>query len=163
TGVPTAWSWSFGDGATSTLQGPSHTYATPGVYDVSLTASNALGSSTQTQVGAVTVAPPSPTRTFTPSADARVAQGSPNSNYGAGRALRARGGSAAYRSYLRFGVSGVASQSVIAAKLRLYVTDASDSGGSLSVVDPGWTESGITWTNAPPVGAPIATAGAVSQ
>lgn len=35
-----SYAWSFGDGATSTAPGPSHTYAAPGVYTVTLTASN---------------------------------------------------------------------------------------------------------------------------
>lgn len=42
--TPTSWSWDFGDGATSTSQNPSHTYSTPGSYDVVLTATNAGGS-----------------------------------------------------------------------------------------------------------------------
>lgn len=33
---PTSWDWRFGDGATSALQDPSHTYVDPGVYTVSL-------------------------------------------------------------------------------------------------------------------------------
>ncbi len=33
----TSWSWSFGDGGTSTLQNPQHTYATIGTYTVTLT------------------------------------------------------------------------------------------------------------------------------
>lgn len=33
----TAWSWNFGDGNTSTLQHPVHTYTTAGVYDITLT------------------------------------------------------------------------------------------------------------------------------
>ncbi|HZC32477.1 MAG TPA: PKD domain-containing protein, partial [Candidatus Bathyarchaeia archaeon] len=45
TNAPNAWSWSFGDGATSTLQNPSHTWATAGTYTVSLTATNGYGSS----------------------------------------------------------------------------------------------------------------------
>jgi PKD repeat protein len=32
-----SWSWDFGDGATSTAQNPSHTYAVDGTYTVSLT------------------------------------------------------------------------------------------------------------------------------
>ena len=40
---PTSWSWSFGDGGTSNLQNPSHTYTTNGTYTVSLTASNSYG------------------------------------------------------------------------------------------------------------------------
>ncbi len=47
-GAPTSWSWSFGDGATSSAQNPAHTFGT-GTYHVSLTASNSGGSSTKTQ------------------------------------------------------------------------------------------------------------------
>ncbi|HZO10255.1 MAG TPA: PKD domain-containing protein, partial [Myxococcota bacterium] len=163
TGIPATWSWSFGDGGTSTLQNPTHTYASPGIYNVSLTASNALGSNTKTVVGYMTVVPPSPTTTFTPVADARTALSSPNSNYGTSTELRVRAGTSAYQSYLRFVVTGVPSQSVISAKLRLYVTDSSASGGSLHLVDPTWTESGITWTTAPAIGGTaIATKGAVA-
>ncbi len=37
TGPITSWSWDFGDGVTSTLRHPSHTYGQPGTYEVSLT------------------------------------------------------------------------------------------------------------------------------
>ncbi len=39
----TGWSWSFGDGGTSTLQNPTHTYAANGTYGVMLTVYNAAG------------------------------------------------------------------------------------------------------------------------
>lgn len=45
-GVISAWSWSFGDGATDTVQHPEHTYQTPGSYDVSLTVTTQYGSDT---------------------------------------------------------------------------------------------------------------------
>ena len=35
-GTVTSWSWSFGDGSTSSQASPMHTYTTPGIYDVSL-------------------------------------------------------------------------------------------------------------------------------
>lgn len=37
---PTTWKWKFGDGGTSTVQNPSYTYNTPGVYTVELEADN---------------------------------------------------------------------------------------------------------------------------
>lgn len=43
--VPTSWVWDFGDGATSTLQNPSHCFAAAGTYRVQLTAANASGNS----------------------------------------------------------------------------------------------------------------------
>jgi subtilisin family serine protease len=36
-GTVTAWSWTLGDGTTSSVRNPSHTYAAPGLYSVSLT------------------------------------------------------------------------------------------------------------------------------
>lgn len=36
-GPITGWAWDFGDGGTSTSQNPTHTYATPGTYTVTLT------------------------------------------------------------------------------------------------------------------------------
>jgi PKD repeat protein len=44
TGAPTTWSWDFGDGNNSTDPDPSHAYASPGIYTVNLTVSNAYGS-----------------------------------------------------------------------------------------------------------------------
>ncbi|MGA9188888.1 MAG: PKD domain-containing protein [Methanosarcina sp.] len=49
TGSPTAWNWSFGDGASSTTKSPKHTYSAAGNYTVKLTASNAAGGSTKTK------------------------------------------------------------------------------------------------------------------
>jgi PKD repeat protein len=48
-GGPTSWKWSFGDGATSTLQHPTHAYSVAGLFTVSLTAGNAWGSNTTSQ------------------------------------------------------------------------------------------------------------------
>jgi PKD repeat protein len=45
-GSPVSWSWSFGDGATSSLQNPTHIYAARGTYVVTLTASNGSSSAT---------------------------------------------------------------------------------------------------------------------
>jgi len=40
---PTSWGWNFGDGSTSTLQNPTHTFTTDATFTVCLTATNALG------------------------------------------------------------------------------------------------------------------------
>jgi uncharacterized protein (TIGR02145 family) len=47
TGNPTSWLWDFGDGATSTLQNPTHTYNLPGSYDVQLTVTSINGSGSE--------------------------------------------------------------------------------------------------------------------
>jgi parallel beta-helix repeat protein len=44
-GSPTAWFWDFGDGNSSTLQNPTHTYVLEGTYYVTLTVFNNGGSS----------------------------------------------------------------------------------------------------------------------
>ncbi len=61
----TSWSWTFGDGGTSTVQNPSHEYTAAGTYTVTLTATNAFGSDDETKVDYITVtAPPPPTADF---------------------------------------------------------------------------------------------------
>lgn len=58
TNNPTSWSWTFGDGGTSTAQNPNYTYTTAGTYTVSLTATNAYGSDTYTITDYITVTEP---------------------------------------------------------------------------------------------------------
>jgi PKD repeat protein len=54
-GAPTTWYWDFGDGQTSSEQNPSHTYSSPGVYNVSFTAGHDMDSDTLVQTGFITV------------------------------------------------------------------------------------------------------------
>jgi PKD repeat protein len=65
TGGVTGWSWDFGDGATSSAQNPSHAFTTPGTYTITLTASNAAGSSTASRQLEVTAPPPPDTNLLT--------------------------------------------------------------------------------------------------
>ncbi len=58
TNSPTAWSWSFGDGTTSTARNPVKQYVDPGTYTVTLTASNAAGSSQKTRTAYIEVDEP---------------------------------------------------------------------------------------------------------
>jgi beta propeller repeat protein len=51
TGSPSAWHWDFGDGGSSPLQNPSHTYSTAGTYTVNLTAFNAYGENVRSRPG----------------------------------------------------------------------------------------------------------------
>lgn len=53
--LATSWFWKFGDGYTSSLQNPSHTYNAPGVYTVSLTASDIYTSNTKTLTNYITI------------------------------------------------------------------------------------------------------------
>ena len=55
TGQVTTWAWNFGDGTTSTLKSPTHTYNSPGSYSVILTATGPGGTVTKTASSAITV------------------------------------------------------------------------------------------------------------
>ncbi len=56
----TTYSWNFGDGGTSTLKNPSHTYTTIGTFTVTETVTNAFGSDTETKVNYITTTAPQP-------------------------------------------------------------------------------------------------------
>jgi PKD repeat protein len=55
------WEWDFGDGNTSADQNPLHTYASDGIYTVSLTVTNGAGSDTHTETDFITVEIPDAT------------------------------------------------------------------------------------------------------
>jgi len=61
TGSPINWSWSFGDGESSTLQNPVHEYTSTGTYTVNLTVANTGGSNMTVKAGYVTVTAPQTT------------------------------------------------------------------------------------------------------
>ena len=73
----TSWLWNFGDGGSSSLRNPTHTYQTVGNFTVILTAANAAGSDVATKTNYITTSacgnakvryglPPS---SYTPAAD----------------------------------------------------------------------------------------------
>jgi PKD repeat protein len=157
-GGPTSWSWSFGDGTTSSLRDPVHQYTSAGSRDVRLTVSNAAGTHSLLRVGYVQVSPPLPITTFTASADAKTSTANPAVNYGSTPDLRVRGGTSGWRSFVRFDVSGL-TKPVVRATLRLYVDDGSDDGGAVSAVSSTWSEGTITWSTAPPLGTTLANVG----
>lgn len=104
--------------------------------------------------------------------DAYVKSKNPNRNYGSDSLLRIRNATDNnnYISYLKFTVSG-GSGSVNGATLRLYTTDGNDEGFEVYAVsnnyqnsNQAWTESGITWNNAPPMnGSPVAVLGSAGN
>ena len=80
-----SWLWDFGDGGSSTLQNPSHTYQTGGAsFTVKLTATNANGSVSTTKssyisastCGSATVRYGLPPSSYTPAASISAAYGS---------------------------------------------------------------------------------------
>jgi hypothetical protein len=103
-----------------------------------------------------------------PDADAQVKSTSPTQNYGTSSTLRVRretpGASAigAYRSYLRFRVSGRHGPPA-SARLRMRVVEGSRDGFAVWPASSRWTEDGLSWRNAPAVaGRPLARVGATS-
>lgn len=75
-GAPTSWSWNFGDSTpANTTQNPTHVFSTPGTYNVTLTATNAAGSSTSAATTiTVTAAPVAPVANFAVSANPTAGQ-----------------------------------------------------------------------------------------
>ena len=71
-GIINSWSWNFGDGATSTIANPIHTYSSDGTYIVTLIIGTTLGCSDTVSLP-VTLAPP-------PVADFSAANGCIGSN-----------------------------------------------------------------------------------
>jgi PKD repeat protein len=57
-GIPTTYSWDFGDGFNSSNANPSHTYATPNTYNVCLTTTTVCGTSQTCSLTVVSSPPP---------------------------------------------------------------------------------------------------------
>jgi len=55
TGTVSSYAWDFGDGGSSTVQNPTHTYTTPGTYTVALTVTGPGGRDTETKTAYITV------------------------------------------------------------------------------------------------------------
>jgi Calcineurin-like phosphoesterase len=122
--------------------------AAGGTYQYAVDARDAAGNiSTKSASASVTV-PGSGILTFGPTADAYTRQDKSSMNFGTGAiSLDAK---PAERGLLRFAVSGVGTGGVASAKLRLYCTNPSASGGSIRSLTGSWSESTVTW-NASPV------------
>jgi PKD repeat protein len=82
TGSPTSWAWTFGDGGTSTAKNPSHVFADPGTYTVTLTATNSLGSDAETKTNLITVTEPPDAAYFPLDAPIRILDSRPPTNKG---------------------------------------------------------------------------------
>ena len=64
TNSPISWSWTFGDGGTSTDQNPTHEYTENGTFSVCLTATNATGNDTECQSVVISGVPITPSPDF---------------------------------------------------------------------------------------------------
>jgi large repetitive protein len=72
TGSPISWTWDFGDGASSTVQNPTHNYTVPGSYTVSMVAKSASGTNLVSYSNLITVTGGSTTAPTETSATATV-------------------------------------------------------------------------------------------
>jgi hypothetical protein len=83
--------------------------------------------------------------------DAFVFRTTGDKNYGQDTDLKVDMDDGYKKSYLRFDLSNVRIDAVITAKLRLYATLSSASGGMfITVTDSAWNEGSLTYSNAPP-------------
>jgi hypothetical protein len=89
------------------------------------------------------------TLTVVAAADAMVSKAEPTRNFGTSTVLRLKYESS--NAYVKFNVTGITG-AVTSAKLRLYVTDPSSAATSVHRTSSTWTETGITWNNAPVIG-----------
>lgn len=71
-GAISAWRWNFGDGGSSSERNPSHTYGSPGQYQVLLTVTDDDGAADSRSHQAEPSAPPPPPANKPPSADFNV-------------------------------------------------------------------------------------------
>ena len=164
TGAPTSWAWDFDNDAVtdSTTQNPSHTFPASGSYPVKLTVDNGFGTNAVTKTVVVSSQPT--ITTLNPIADAYVSKSSPTKNYATYTDLKMLGfnGTYEYHPYFQFSVTGLGGAPA-SAKLRLYVTDGGPTGGDWFNPAGSWTETGLTWNNAPALtGAPFVTVGTVT-
>lgn len=104
------------------------------------------------------------TLTFSASADAVVKRLGPTTNFRTATGLKADN-SPVEMVFLKFTVTGTAGSTVTGAKLRLFVTDPSNSGGQFRrVLNNSWSENTITFNNAPVAETPVvASRGAVAD
>ncbi len=171
---------SYGGGSTTTDGLGRYTLSNtpPGTHTVVVSATDYISASQEVVVtfGAYTTkdftldSAGVPASVFTPVADAYTDTLNPTTNYGGGQklVLDKDASSPLYNSYLRFNVSGLTGQ-VLNAKLRLYVSNGGDHGGTIHSVAntylgnaTPWAETGVTWNNAPAIGAvPLSSQGAV--
>lgn len=107
----------------------------------------------------VTVTVTGGTLTFAAAADATVKADAPGIKFGTSATLQADS-APARRAYIRFVVRGVGNATVMHASLRLTVSTEASSGSAAGgdlhrITTTAWQESGITFTNSPPVDGPV--------
>ena len=99
---------------------------------------------------------------FTASADARVDESMPTTNFGSREVLRVDGGSGTTQeSYLRFDVSGLSGPAT-SATLLVYATSRTADGPAVFPTTNTWSETAMTWSNHPTLGGAVADVGPIA-
>ncbi len=136
-----------GDGSVDVVYAPDTDFS--GSDNFTFNISDPAGASSNIATVSITVDPSSGTLTFTPIDDAYVRESSPTSNYGDSSLLRVDGVSAKH-SLITFNVTGVGSNQIANATLRLHNLNSSPEGGDFyQINNPSWNEGTVTWENAP--------------
>ncbi len=136
--------------------------AAGGSYQYSVDARDAAGNISAKSASVGATVPASGTLTFTPTADAYVRQDKGSMNFGTS-AIQVDS-KPAERGLFRFAVTGVGTSGVASAKLRVYCSNPSASGGSVRTITGSWAESTVTWNTSPAFGSSsISSHGAVSN
>ncbi len=167
---------STGQTTTADAQGRYRVDLPPGTYTVTASASGYSPSSGPIVINGGSYAtldlalqpiPTPATLTFISAGDSMIRSTSATKNYGTLSEIRLRAGTSpsdvSFDSFLRFDVTGLAGRGVTGATLRLRVTDGGPHGGVVYRTATTWTETGVTWANAPTRIEPaLATVGAVA-
>jgi len=146
--------------AIATTSGPNATtytdvsVAPSTTYTYTVDAFDAAGNHSPQSAGASVTTPPSNIQTITlnPTADTYIDSANPTVNHGTSAQLRVDGSPLVY-SFLKFDLSAVPG-TVTGLTLNVYATSSSGAGYAVrSVADNSWSESTLSWNNAPPIGA----------
>jgi hypothetical protein len=97
------------------------------------------------------------TTTLTPVADSHVQADAPTTNFGTATSLRIDG-SPVSKAYLKFNVQGLTTAPTRATLKVVSPISSTTPINAKSVADTTWTETGVTYNNAPAVGATVASA-----
>lgn len=106
---------------------------------------------------------------FAPTDDSYVNQGAKTTKYGSAAILRVKNATTDMNAYLRFDVDGFTPQpgscyQIGSSYLVNQVKEPSTDGGNIYLVGNNWSESTLTWNNAPAItGSPLGSFGAVTD
>ena len=103
---------------------------------------------------------PPVSKTFSALGDSYVRASDPQTNYGSNAEIFVDG-TPTVRAYLQFQPVGI-SRKIEHATLRLYSLTPSADGFQVRATTGGWSESGITYANAPPAGALVNPSGSLA-